>query len=264
MAVKMGYGVAPKKIFCDPDLSIGAKALSGVLLSFQGKGENSYPSLSLLSHLLGKNRHTIQTYIKELCRKPYFSKTRKRRVSENQKFANNVYLFDMNALINEEIDLEPQAGYPPTENPPTGYPPTENLPTKNNSIKNNSIKNNSDENYSTPSTDGKQKEGDLLWLEYKKYLDDTGNLPVDKTGWIILNKAYRDTCTEIVRRDGMELAMAVFEFARNDAFWGKTVLNPGKYPQWRAAYKKKYPTGKSKTWDEFEAMLAQQEKDGII
>lgn len=150
MDIPKGFGLAPKTIFCDPDLSIGAKALAGLLLSHQGNETCSWPSISVINRLLGVSGHTTYRYLKELEKKPYFK--RMRRKGKSQKFANNVYSFDFNQLLPTKITLQEEEPYEPfvhTENgekpnkkPYAHFPHAEKPHAENDHTKNNMNKKN--------------------------------------------------------------------------------------------------------------------------
>jgi len=131
-----GYGLAPKLVMIDQDLSIEAKAIYCYISSFCGNGTTAFPSVELIMHHLGIGKNRFYRYRKELVNKGYIKVHRRR---EGQKSISNLYELNMNLgfpyfedIQNEDIQFED----------------IQNEDTNNNSLNNNSLNNN---NFNTSS-----------------------------------------------------------------------------------------------------------------
>jgi uncharacterized phage protein (TIGR02220 family) len=83
-----GYGIIPKKVMRDENLSIEAKAIYSYLCSFCGHGDTAFPSISLMCHDLGISDTRFLKHRKQLIDFGYIKVTRNRK---EQGFSNNVY-----------------------------------------------------------------------------------------------------------------------------------------------------------------------------
>ena len=119
-----GFGVIPKLVMQDRNLSISAKALYSYFCSFAGAGGTCFPTRQKICFDLGISNDSLSKYMKELLKAEYISCN---QIKENGKFSHNVY------VINSKI---PCPKISDTEN--SEY---EKMDTKNNNIKNNSISN---------------------------------------------------------------------------------------------------------------------------
>lgn len=83
-----GYGIIPKKVMQDKDLSIQAKGVYSYLCSFSGKGNDSFPSRNKITHDLHISNNSLGKYLNELKGKRYIEV---KQIKENGKFSNNIY-----------------------------------------------------------------------------------------------------------------------------------------------------------------------------
>ena len=83
-----GFGILPKRVMIDPNLSIQAKAIFAYLVTYAGNSETAYPSQRTISYQLGISKDTVGKYIRELRDNGYLEIDQKR---EEGKFSHNVY-----------------------------------------------------------------------------------------------------------------------------------------------------------------------------
>ena len=122
-----GYGMIPKSVMQNKELSINAKAVYAYFCSYTGAGNSCFPSRSKICYDLGISNNSLTKYVRELTNQGYITI---KQVKEKGRFSHNVYtLPDVKIPYTKICD---------TENLGHGK-----LTTKNNSIKNNSsFKNN--------------------------------------------------------------------------------------------------------------------------
>lgn len=93
-----------KDFWIREDLTLEAKALYAIIKCYaNNRTLEAFPSLPLLSKVTGKNRITIQKYIKELEEKDFMKKLNERK--EDGTFKNNVYTIiesEAEKIYNEE------------------------------------------------------------------------------------------------------------------------------------------------------------------
>lgn len=89
-----GYGLIPRKIMRDKNLSLQAKAIYSYLASFAGNTGRAFPSVNLMMAELGMAKGTFYKYIEELREKGAIEVKQER---DEGRFARNVY------YLNNEI-----------------------------------------------------------------------------------------------------------------------------------------------------------------
>lgn len=122
-----GYGIIPKLVMQDRDLSITAKAIYAYLASYSGSGDSCFPSRDRVCYDLGIGKDTFIKHLVLLKDKGYVTVL---QMKENGRFSHNIY------TLNSEI-------LPCTEIKDTVISDTAVKDTNNNSININSINNNS-------------------------------------------------------------------------------------------------------------------------
>ena len=85
---KTGFGIVPKNMMQDPDLSIEAKAIFTYIACYANNERMAFPSRDLICHHLGISKNRYTKYMGELKDKGYIEVT---QVKEGNKFAHNVY-----------------------------------------------------------------------------------------------------------------------------------------------------------------------------
>lgn len=135
-----GFGIIPKRVMQDQELTIGAKAIYAYFCSYAGAGATCFPTRDKICKDMGISGDTLGKHLKALAKKGYIQIE---QVKDNGRFSHNVYTLNSEIPDTEETDAENTV----TEKTGTGKTGTEifgaeKLVTKNNNIKNNSIKNN--------------------------------------------------------------------------------------------------------------------------
>lgn len=126
-----GYGMIPKSVMQDRELSIAAKALYAYFCSYTGAGNTCFPSRSKICFDLNITNNRLSKHINELTETGYVTIENTR---EKGRFAKNIYTLP---------DIKkPCTDKPCTENQYTVKPYTENVYTKSNNLKSNNLKNN--------------------------------------------------------------------------------------------------------------------------
>lgn len=135
-----GYGLIPKKITRDKDLTMEAKAIYAYLVSFAGNSNMCFPSRDLILSELGTSKDRFYKHMKLLTNKGYIKVHKKR---EGKNFSNNVY-----EIILDKRDIQ-CPNFKDTENQDTqnkdtlcpDFKDTQNKDNNSNSINSNSINN---------------------------------------------------------------------------------------------------------------------------
>lgn len=125
-----GYGLIPKLIMRDKDLTPEAKAIYCYLASFTGAGRTAYPSVSLMASELNMGVDRFYRHRKQLVEKDYIRISRHKNEGE---WSNNVYT----------LTSKPYPQNKDTQNKDTQNKDTQNEGTIINSSIINSINNNS-------------------------------------------------------------------------------------------------------------------------
>ena len=144
-----GYGVSPKLVMIDENLSIEAKAIYAYLSSFCGSGNIAFPQIStIVSHLKVSNERFYK-HFKLLIKYGYISVSQERTQG---KFANNIYTLNTVVTPILEEEEQPETDFTETENTDNGKTVDRNTVAEfsdngkskanNNNINNNSINNN--------------------------------------------------------------------------------------------------------------------------
>ena len=145
-----GYGVSPKLVMIDENLSIEAKAIYAYLSSFCGSGNIAFPQISTIVNHLKVSNERFYKHFKLLIKYGYISVSQERTQG---KFANNVYT--LNTVVTpilEEEEEQSETEFTETGNTDNGKTVDRNTVAEfsdngkskanNNNINNNSINNN--------------------------------------------------------------------------------------------------------------------------
>lgn len=85
-----GYGMVPKSIMYDEDVSLAAKGVFSYLTTYtNGFGDIAFPSRDLMCKHLGVSKDSITKYIKELKEKGYLEVSQE--IGPGGKFKHNIY-----------------------------------------------------------------------------------------------------------------------------------------------------------------------------
>lgn len=131
-----GYGIMPKMVALDENLSIEAKAIYAFLTSFSGVGHGVFPSIETMIHYLKISENRFLKYRKELVNNGYI--TIQPRYVDGKRTSN---LYKLNLEINLHLQNECIG------NECVGFECIENEGSNNNNINNNKLNNNKTEKY---------------------------------------------------------------------------------------------------------------------
>ena len=206
-----GYGVIPKKVMKDKDLTIEAKAIYAFMASFSGNGNTSYPSVEYITDFLDISRHRFNRHRKLLEEKGYISVSQERK--KGSKFNHNVYT----------LEFIPQVQFTTSGKRTSGKRTSGNDTTNNNTINNNTINNNT-KNTSRSKLKFETHHLKLAELLYKQIQNNSPNYPEpDLEKWA---NEFR-LMMERDKRDGKEIQDLIIK-TQNDNFWKKNILSPSK------------------------------------
>ena len=154
--LRAGYGIIPKVVMRDKNLSIEAKAIYAYLTAFAGDKKTCYPSRDLMCEELGISINRFTKHLKTLKESGYI---KVERIKSGNLKAKNIYeiiMDERDRCINFR-DIENK--YHENKDIENEY--LENEYTNNNSINNNSLNNNSVNNNSINKKEKKKKKTDL-------------------------------------------------------------------------------------------------------
>ena len=119
-----GYGMVPKSIMYDENVSLAAKGVFSYLTTYtNGFGDIAFPTRDLMCKHLGVSKDSITKYIKELKEKGYLEVSQE--IGPGGKFKHNIY------------KLIPYPKIPDTVKPDTVNSPLTIINNNNNNINNN-------------------------------------------------------------------------------------------------------------------------------
>ena len=163
-----GYGIIPKTVMLDCELSIEAKAIYAFLSSYSGSGHSSFPSVGTIIKYLNISKERYYKHRKTLIDRGYI--VIEKCKNDNNAFKKNIYHLvqepSKQVELNKKNNKKPCPSFKDTENPYTENPYTENLTTN---INNNNINNNNN-NIDNNSV------GTLLDKTYSKVIEEYNKL----------------------------------------------------------------------------------------
>lgn len=107
--MEQGYGIIPKKVMRDKNISVEAKSIYSYLCSYSGNGSTAFPSVSLICSDLGIGKNRFYKHRKELTDYGYVEITNRK---DGTKYISNIYKLPLNPCIqfedmkNEDIQFE--------------------------------------------------------------------------------------------------------------------------------------------------------------
>ena len=206
-----GYGIIPKKVMKDEDLTIDAKAIYAFMASFAGAGNTSFPSVKFITDKLGISRQRFNKHRKLLEDKGYIT-IKKERKSDGS-WENNVYT----------LETLPRLQNPTMDNLTLDNPTSGNVTTNNNTFNNNTINNN------TKSTSRSKLKFETHHMELSKLLLREIQQHIPSYEVKNMERWANDfrLMMEVDKREGKEIQDLII-FAQRHNFWYKNILSPGK------------------------------------
>lgn len=101
-----GYGIIPKLVMKDKDLTIEAKAIYAYIASYAGAGKKAYPSVDLICSDLNIGKDRFQKHRKCLIEKGYLIIE---KVTNKGRFTNNLYVISQTISTEQEPNEEATA-----------------------------------------------------------------------------------------------------------------------------------------------------------
>ena len=129
-----GYGFIAKKVMKDKNLNVISKAIYSYICSYSGKGQDAFPSQSLICFDLGISKGTLSKYMKELKENGYI---KVRQENSKGKFSRNIYTINIVPCI-----ISPYTVKTDTQITVHGQIDTNNNSSNNNNNYNNNNKDN--------------------------------------------------------------------------------------------------------------------------
>lgn len=186
-----GYGIIPKLVMQDQDLSIEAKSIYAYFASYAGNGTTAFPSVSKIIYDLNIGEERFYKHRKKLIDKGYILV--KQQIIGDGKFNSNLYT------------LPPYPDFTRTVNPHTEKRNTENQGTNNNSFNNNNINSNSINNDNNDSVNNKENRKvknqipDRINLFYQENFGEISNyIQRELSEWV--NNLSDDLVLEALKR----------------------------------------------------------------
>lgn len=133
-----GYGIVPKLVMRDKNLTPEAKAIYSYMCSFAGAGKTAFPSVELMCGELCMTRERFYKHRKLLVAYGYITIFQEK---DKGKMKRNIYTLahfpkKVEELLQQIQNIEPQSDFPTAENPTTDKPQSENptaeIPTSEN------------------------------------------------------------------------------------------------------------------------------------
>lgn len=144
---KNGYGIIPKSVMRDKNLSIEAKAIYSYICSFAGAGASAFPSVKLMLKELNISENRFYKHMKSLTEMGYIKIDRERK---GNRLGNNIYTLANNPIRQKNTNFEhisfegiQNVGI---QNEGIHFEGIQNEGTNNNSININSNNNNNNKN----------------------------------------------------------------------------------------------------------------------
>ena len=97
-----GYGVSPKLVMIDENLTIEAKAIYAYLSSFCGSGNTAFPTIELITSHLKISTERFYKHFNLLIKQGYITKEQSRK--KNGTFTNNTYILNTVVTVIEEVE----------------------------------------------------------------------------------------------------------------------------------------------------------------
>lgn len=84
-----GFGILPKSIMLDTNISLQAKGVFAYLVTYAGNGNTAFPKRETIMYHLGIGKDSLTKYLKELKDRGYLEVNQVK--SETGRFAHNIY-----------------------------------------------------------------------------------------------------------------------------------------------------------------------------
>lgn len=157
---EFGFGIIPKRVMKDPNLSLQAKGIYAYLCSYAGNKDTAFPSVKLITHELNMSKDTFYKYLNELKETGYIEVFKER---DEGKFSKNIYKLlpcpkSSDTVLSDTVSSD------------TTLSDTKTSDTNINSTNINSINNNNSNknNYNKDSSNSEEDKKELFDKEFKE------------------------------------------------------------------------------------------------
>lgn len=220
-----GYGLVPRSIMRDPDLSFQAKAIYSYLASFAGNTGKAFPSTSLMSKELDMSRDTLFKYLKELKEKKVVTVERER--TDKGTFDRNIYYLHNEVKKTPSPNL-PDTVKPDTDKPDTDEPDTVNYDTNSNNLNSNNLNSNKENKAGIKFP--KNSNQYILANQFReillKYKSDS-KVPANTEQGLQTWSQDIDYMMRLDKRDPRKI-LELIDWAQRDNFWCSNIRSPRK------------------------------------
>ena len=238
--LSQGYGIIPKLLMKDSDLTIEAKAIYAYIASYAGNGSTAFPSVSLICTDLNISENRFHNHKKVLIEKGYIHIDQER--SGQGTFKRNIYTINTVLAPQETqhvvsptpqnegtVNDSPTRQKPSTVEPTSDKPSMENKGTNNNSLINNSINNNSNKEKESPKSatriyDASSEHYKLSEFLFEKMLEN--NSQAKKPNF----NSWADHIRKMEELDGRSIKQIsnMIIWSQQDSFWKGNILSTQK------------------------------------
>lgn len=207
--LSQGYGIIPKLVMKDKDLSIEAKSIYSYFCSYAGGGNTAFPSVELICSDLGISENRLLKHRKQLIDKGYIKVKRERK---EKGWSNNIYTI-AHAVHLQNVGIRNEG--------------LQNEGTNNNSFNNNSLNKNSTKKKSRQSQ--------------KRYADDSPYMKLAKELFSEIKRnndeakepnfqRWADDFRKLVELDkrSIDNVREVLKWSQQDSFWKGNILSARK------------------------------------
>lgn len=211
-----GYGLIPKTVMLDNNLSIEAKAIYAFLSSYSGAGNTSFPSVETIRKYLDISRERYYKHRKQLINHGYVVVEKKK--NDNKAFQKNIYHLiqepSKQVELNRKDNKEPCPSFPYTAFPTTDYPYT-GFPTTGNSTTN--INNNNSNKYNINNNNSNTHNSDVGGEANKGVNNDYSEIisEYNKLAFGLPTQRTYEQIEDWLKRHNKELIIHVMQYAHD-------------------------------------------------
>lgn len=216
-----GYGLSPKMVMRDRNLTIEAKGIYAYMSSFAGNGvDEVFPSMALMAEDLGISEERVRKHRKLLEKHGYIEVTKDK--AEQGKFARNIYTIKQIVSIPE---LSEDGLSVPGKHRDGEIPCRQNPGTNNNTLLNNNININNNINNKKTIRPRYSDDNEHYKMAYYLFEKIRENSPTFKEpNFQVWANDMRLMVERDKRTDKVEIKNLI-DFCQSDSFWMSNILS---------------------------------------
>lgn len=218
--LSQGYGIIPKMVMKDKELSIEAKSIYSYLCSYAGGGDTAFPSVELICHDLGISENRLLKHRKQLIDRGYIYIKRERK---EKGWSNNIYTIAHTVHL-QNVGIRNEG----IQNKGIGNVGIQNEGTNKNSLNNNNLNKNNN-NKSRNSANAKYADDSpymQLAFSLQNHIKER-NPEQSNPNWQKWADDFRKTVE--IDKKSIENVKKVLDWSQQDSFWRNNVLSPAKF-----------------------------------